>query len=124
MNSSQNQPKQCASDPRVWAGHPAKDRYEKEVFRTWIETALAEKALVLLRRADNRELKALTLNHAFNSYDNVWFHIDPSNLRSQAAISKIGAHFVRDEVNNLSVEGSGWKCYRMSKQNWVAQSSP
>ncbi|MEM1435587.1 MAG: hypothetical protein AAGG11_16125, partial [Pseudomonadota bacterium] len=48
-------------------------------------------------------------------YERVWFHIDPSNLRSQAATKKIGAHFVRDEVNSLSADGRVWKCYALHK---------
>lgn len=146
---------QCASDPRVWAGHPATDRHEKDVFLKWFDSAMAAKALVLVNNATqtimgssryytvdttpgdiaigftflgfefwggkvNRELKSLMLTHAFTCFDTVWFHIDLTNLRSQAAIQKIGAEFVRDEINSLSTNGEIWKCYRVLKQSWAS----
>lgn len=146
---------QCSSDPRVWAGHPATDRHEKDVFLKWFDSAMAAKALVLVDTTTNtimgssryytvdtapgdiaigftflgfefwggkvnRELKGLMLAHAFNCFDTVWFHIDLTNLRSQAAIQKIGAEFVRDEVNSLSTNAEVWKCYRISKESWIA----
>ncbi|MEM1230369.1 MAG: GNAT family N-acetyltransferase, partial [Pseudomonadota bacterium] len=45
---------QCASNPLVWAGHPAKDRYRKDVFTDWFEAALSARALVIARRDDRR----------------------------------------------------------------------
>lgn len=41
----------------------------------------------------NRELKALMLRHAFQYAQRVWFHVGPSNLRSQAALKRIGARY-------------------------------
>ena len=38
----------------------------------------------------NRELKNLMLNHAFTRVKTVWFHVNASNMRSQAAMKKIG----------------------------------
>lgn len=69
--------------------------------------------------AVNREMKALMLAHAFAHFERVWFHIDPTNLRSQAATQKIGARFVRDEVNNLSSDGGIWKCYAITRSEWA-----
>lgn len=38
----------------------------------------------------NRELKTLMLNHAFNYFKHVLFHVDATNIRSQKAMEKIG----------------------------------
>ena len=39
----------------------------------------------------NRAMKALMLEHAFETFDEVWLHIAPTNIRSQKAAQKIGA---------------------------------
>jgi len=66
----------------------------------------------------NKELKQLMFDHAFKTYDNIWLHIDPANIRSQTATQRIGAKFIRDEVNNIGNAGLLWKCYCISKQEW------
>ncbi|MEM7221177.1 MAG: GNAT family N-acetyltransferase [Pseudomonadota bacterium] len=142
-----------ASDPRVWADHPAKDRYQRDVFERWFADGQENRALVFLRAnsdeiigssryykvdteptdicigftfigldywggAYNRAIKTLMLDHAFRSFDKVWFHIAPSNLRSQKATMKLGASYVRDEVNSLSADGVIWQCYALSATDW------
>ncbi|GLQ31770.1 GNAT family N-acetyltransferase [Litoribrevibacter albus] len=38
-----------ASDPLLWAGHPAKNRYQRDIFEAWFDDALAsDTALVIL----------------------------------------------------------------------------
>ena len=44
----------------------------------------------------NREVKKLMLAHAFQGVDNVVFLIGPENMRSQAAIQKIGGVRIAD----------------------------
>jgi RimJ/RimL family protein N-acetyltransferase len=44
--------------------------------------------------ATNSELKRLMLNHAFECFAEVWFHIAPSNIRSRKATAKLGAEHV------------------------------
>src|SRR5438552_11601678 len=43
----------------------------------------------------NRELKSLMLNHAFRFIDRVLFVVGKNNLRSQRALAKIGARFLK-----------------------------
>jgi RimJ/RimL family protein N-acetyltransferase len=43
----------------------------------------------------NRELKSLMLDHAFRFVDRVVFVVGENNLRSQKALQKIGARFLR-----------------------------
>lgn len=43
----------------------------------------------------NTEVKRLMLDHAFSVVDRVWFHVGPENRRSQLAMEKVGATFIR-----------------------------
>src|SRR5688572_19125908 len=44
-----------AADPLIWEQHPAKDRYQEEVFRAFFREALASGgALIALDRTDGR----------------------------------------------------------------------
>lgn len=45
--------------------------------------------------AYNGELKSLMLQHAFRFVDRVVFVVGPNNLRSQKALAKIGARFLK-----------------------------
>ena len=47
--------------------------------------------------AHNRELKSLMLEHAFRFVDRVLFVAGETNIRSQKALLKIGARFLRKE---------------------------
>jgi RimJ/RimL family protein N-acetyltransferase len=43
----------------------------------------------------NRELKKLMLDHAFRFFERVVFVVGEKNLRSQKALEKIGARFLK-----------------------------
>ncbi len=144
----------AAADPEVWAGHPAKDRYKKDVFEGYFRFLLASgSTLVIVDRqseqiigcsryyrppdrpeaiaigftflnhaywggATNFELKTLMLEHAFKAVPEVWFHIDPSNIRSQKATAKLGAEHVYDARLSLSGTEAPWMCFRLSEAAW------
>lgn len=38
-----------ASDPRIWEGHPARDRYHEEVFRDFFDAGLASRMALTIR---------------------------------------------------------------------------
>ncbi len=42
------------------------------------------------------QLEKLKLDQAFKSYPEVWFHVAPTNIRSQEATAKLGASYVYD----------------------------
>ncbi|MDB2376265.1 GNAT family N-acetyltransferase [Gammaproteobacteria bacterium] len=65
--------------------------------------------------ARNRAMKALMLEHAFETFDEVWLHIAPTNIRSQKAAQKIGADYAY--TADLAVTGAVTEtlCYRISK---------
>ena len=45
-----------ASDPLIWEQHPIKDRYKKEVFQSYFDSALESKGAFLIYSKDNNEL--------------------------------------------------------------------
>ncbi|WP_421709237.1 GNAT family N-acetyltransferase [Algihabitans sp.] len=144
----------AASDPAIWAGHPAKDRYRREVFAAYFAFLLdSGKALIVLERGSrsvigcssyyvapdtpdsvsigftflrrshwggqtNFEPKRLMLDHAFRSVRDVWFHIDPTNVRSQKATAKLGAVHAYDTILDLSGTPVEWMCFRLGKADW------
>lgn len=66
----------------------------------------------------NFELKRLMLGHAFASFDRVWFHIDPTNVRSQKATVKLGAMHVGDAVLDLAGAPASWMCFCLERTVW------
>jgi RimJ/RimL family protein N-acetyltransferase len=145
----------AASHPEVWAGHPAKDRYKRDVFEKYFEFLLStESALVVIDQSTgtiigcsryypapdqrnsisigftflnnaywggeaNFEMKRLMLDHAFKTFEEVWFHIAPDNIRSQKATSKLGAEHAYDATLNLSGTPAPSMCFRLKKDTWV-----
>ena len=146
----------AAGHQEVWAGHPAKDRYKREVFEKYFRFVLeAGSTLTIVDPrngkpigfsryyfapdrmeaeglsigftflnhaywggATNFELKRLMLNHAFRTVDQVWFHIDPTNIRSQKATAKLGAKHAYDAELDLSGSPASWMCYCVAKSTW------
>ena len=117
----------AASDPEIWEQHPNKDRWKKEVFRTFFKGAMLSKGAFKItdkqtgkiigssRYYDHNEedssifigytfyttatwgtginkmVKTLMLDHILQFVNKVYFHIGSNNMRSQIAISRIGA---------------------------------
>ena len=56
----------AASDPTIWAGHPASNRYQEPLFRSFFEAALASaSAFALINRADG----AIMGSSRYHGYD-------------------------------------------------------
>lgn len=144
----------AANSPETWAGHPAKDRYRREVFEPYFRfLAKAGGCLLILDRASgqaigcsryypvpdqpddigigftfihhrywggttNRELKTLMLGHAFRHFGRVWFHIAPSNIRSQKGTAKLGAELAYQADLDLSGTPARWLCYQLPRERW------
>lgn len=149
----------CASDKKLWEGHPAKDRFKEVEFKKWFKSAVESNATVVFvnnitndligssrfytvnseptdisigytfleRRywggKTNFELKQLMLDYAFNYYSSVWFHIAPSNIRSQKATQKIGGVFSHEAVASISGEPQDWLFYKIDKNSWLEQTA-
>ena len=100
----------CAGDKKAWAGHPDSERYKRENFKRFyfdgtpndgVSIGYTFLAYRCWGGAVNRELKLIMLNYAFKTFNAVWFHVSPLNKRSQAALLKIGAEHIKDEVVSL-----------------------
>ncbi len=66
----------------------------------------------------NFDLKSLMLGHAFVAFPEVWFHIDPTNIRSQKATAKLGAEHAYDAVLDLTGAPVSWMCFRLKRGIW------
>jgi RimJ/RimL family protein N-acetyltransferase len=143
----------AASDPQIWAGHPAKTRHLPEVFVPYFDTLLSAGGTVIARNhagvavgcsrfyqppqapdqiaigytflvralwggAANAEMKQLMLSWAFEQVDQVWLHIDPSNLRSQRATAKIGATFVEEGSLVMAGKHGVWQSWCLTRSQW------
>lgn len=145
---------QAASDPLIWAGHPATDRYKREVFESYFAALLATNtALKVIDIASgvivgtssyytapdkpsgiaigytflvrdkwggstNQELKRLMIEHAFKAFDSVYFHIAPTNTRSQKATLKLGAVHLYDADLTLANVTKPCRCYGLTRTHW------
>ena len=146
----------AASDPELWAQHPASDRHEKHVFDPYFDYLLSAGGTLaaiardtndtigcsrfypvpdhsdefgigytFLARAHwggswNKEMKTLMVAHVLKSFERVWFHIAPNNLRSQIATTRLGAKFAYDAELKISQRASMTKCYTLTKADWEA----
>jgi len=67
----------------------------------------------------NRAIKTLMINHAFRFVEEIIFHIDKNNLRSQKSVEKFGAEKVLNpESRNLSPRSANDLIFRLPKQKW------
>lgn len=70
--------------------------------------------------ATNFALKRMMLDHAFQSFDEVGFHIAPGNIRSQKATAKLGAKSIGTAVLNLGGTPADWVQFRLARADWQA----
>lgn len=143
-----------ASDPLVWAGHPAKARHERAVFDPYFDMLLASATTLAIRDQPNNqvvgcsryyeapdhrnsiaigytflgrdwwggptnfEMKTLMFGHAFKVVNEIWLHIDPTNIRSQRATAKLGAEHVYDSDLNAPNSDRILQCWRITQSRW------
>ena len=71
------------------------------------------------RGAYNRAVKKLMVDHAFTSVEDVIFHIDLQNIRSQKAVEKLGGKRITDPKHaHLTEQSLNYGTYRINKQAW------
>jgi RimJ/RimL family protein N-acetyltransferase len=71
----------------------------------------------------NSLVKASMLNYIFQFVSTVYFHVGSQNLRSQIAITKLGAQKIAEQ--EVAYFGEATKLnfvYQITKQNWLEQS--
>ena len=144
----------AAQDPKTWAGHPAKNRYQRDVFEKYFAFLLSSGGTLAIIDKENSKIigcsryyyapimpdqlsigftflscdywgghtnfavKKLMLDHAFASVGDVWFHINPHNVRSQKATAKLGAKHIRTETLDLSGAAEKWMLFQLLKTDW------
>ncbi len=69
-------------------------------------------------RPSRTKVTGLMLGHAFQNFDEVWFHIAPPNIRSQKATLRLGAQYMGDAFIDLSGGPTLWMCFRLSRRIW------
>ncbi|AMY69966.1 GNAT family N-acetyltransferase [Frigidibacter mobilis] len=150
---------EVASDPTIWAGHPATNRWRPENLGPYLDMLQAAGGMmVFTERASGRviggsrfyvtadapedvaigftflaadhwggetnlAIKRLMLGHAFAQRGTVWFHIGPTNIRSQKATAKLGAVDQGARVLDFSGTPTEWLCFRLTRADWQARSA-
>jgi RimJ/RimL family protein N-acetyltransferase len=146
-----------ASNPKVWEQHPNRDRWRRDVFRTFFDGAMQSggafkiidkstgKVAGSTRIYDfndqdnsvligytfygaefwgkgiNPSVKVLMLDYLFQYVSQVGFHIGADNVRSQIAISRLGAEKVGEqEVAYFGELPKLNYIYRIEKTEWLA----
>ncbi len=66
----------------------------------------------------NLAMKTLMLDHAFNSFESVWLHIGPTNIRSQKATQKIGGVYRFTETMDTSGGLTEMRFYEVTRSAW------
>lgn len=106
---------QAAADPEIWGGHPARDRYKREVFEAYFASLLATK-------------KALTvIDIASGDIVGTSSYYTPPDLPNSIAIgftflvrAKWGAVHLYDAELKISAAPALAKCYGLTHAQWKA----
>lgn len=143
----------AASDPNIWEQHPNKNRWQRDIFRTFFDGAMQSKgAFKIVDKATgevigstrfydydaqenslligytfyavkcwgkgiNQAVKRMMLDYIFQFVDSVFFHIGAENIRSQIAISRLGAVKVGEQEVTYFGEHPKWNfVYRIKKE--------
>lgn len=148
----------AASNPRVWEQHPNKNRWKRDVFRTYFEGAMESGgAFRIVNKATgmvvgstrfydynsesesifigytfysidcwgkgiNLAVKKLMLDYIFQFVTRVLFHIGANNVRSQVAITRLGA--VKIDEQEVAYFGEPLQVnfvYEVRKEDWVGK---
>ncbi|MEX3016327.1 GNAT family N-acetyltransferase [Gymnodinialimonas hymeniacidonis] len=145
----------AASDPGIWAGHPASDRWKPAAFKPYFDFLLEAGGTMTARDtkgraigisrfyhsadapdgigigftflvrdhwggATNFAMKQLMVDHIFAHRPEVWFHIAPTNIRSQKATTKLGAGRIADAVLDLGTGPADWVRMVLRPDAWKA----
>ncbi len=67
----------------------------------------------------NHAVKKLMIEHAFTSVEDVVFHVDLQNIRSQKAVEKLGGTRITDPKHTHLIKQDPTYCtYRINKNDW------
>lgn len=146
---------EVAADPEIWEQHPNKDRWKKEVFKTFFDGAIKSKGAFKIidklsgkilgstrfydyndqensiligytfystqcwGKGVNSSVKTIMLDYIFQFVSRVYFHIGADNIRSQIAISRLGAKKITEqEVVYFGEQPKLNYVYEIYKNDW------
>jgi N-acetyltransferase len=146
-----------AADPKIWEQHPNKDRWKKEVFKTFFDGAIQSRgAFKIIEKTTgniigstrfydyneqedsiligytfyathywgkgiNNSVKTIMLNYIFQFVSTVYFHIGANNVRSQIAITRIGAtKSGEEEIAYFGELPKSNFIYSLTKEEWYS----
>ena len=66
----------------------------------------------------NAQVKALMLDHAFESVEEVHFHVGRDNLRSQRALAKLGVEVMSSLAIDPRFPPETYRLFRLSRTWW------
>ena len=66
----------------------------------------------------NAQVKALMLDHAFESVEEVHFHVGRDNLRSQRALAKLGVEVMSSPAIDPRFPPETYHLFRLSRTWW------
>lgn len=147
---------EAASDPLIWAQHPAKDRWKPEPIDAFFNAAMASRGALVIQDGDgqvigtsryyddegarsvaigytflrrshwggptNAQVKALMLDHAFKSVEEVRFHVGRDNLRSQRALAKLGVEVLTLPEPDPRFPPETYCVFRLPRTRWMKRS--
>lgn len=95
-------------------------RFERAAVDSAVEIGWSFLAKACWGRAYNRAAKKLMINHAFTSVEDVVFHIDLQNIRSQKAVEKLGGKRITEPQHaHLTKHDPTYCTYRINKAAWI-----
>ena len=69
----------------------------------------------------NAQVKALMLDHAFESVEEVHFHVGRDNLRSQRALAKLGVEVMSSPAIDPRFPPEGYRIFRLTRRRWIEE---
>ena len=94
-------------------------RFERAAVDSAVEIGWSFLARACWGGAYNRAVRKLMIDHAFTSVEDVVFHIDLQNIRSQKAVEKLGGKRITDPKHaHLTKQNPNYGTYRINKQAW------
>ena len=94
-------------------------RFERIAVDSAIEIGWSFLARAYWGGAYNRAVKKLMIEHAFTMMEDILFHIDLQNIRSQRAVEKLGGVRITDAGNAHLIKQDPTYCtYRINKNDW------
>jgi N-acetyltransferase len=136
----------AASDPLIWEQHPARDRWQRDVFTEYVidkksGEVIGSSRYVIVKESENAieigwtflarqywggvynlAMKRLMIDHALRFVENVLFYIGENNMRSRKAVEKLGGVLVTElEGTPIIAPSDARVIYCLNREVWMAK---